>query len=158
SIHPALRGEAVLFEDCVSGLARETDRVLRKHGSEITAKQFVQRRIADVAIDIYAVAAALARTSALIERRGGEGARRELDLATGFAQLAMRRLHQHLEPMERAEDELLKQIAQAAFDAAGPPFDELPRGGALHASCPSGAASPSPWRWPPWAARSSAIP
>ncbi|MBC7170884.1 MAG: acyl-CoA dehydrogenase family protein, partial [Polyangiaceae bacterium] len=54
-IHPVLRSELVLFEESVAGLARETERVLRKHGSDVTAKQFVQRRIADVAIDLYAL-------------------------------------------------------------------------------------------------------
>ncbi len=124
-VHPALRSELVLFEESVTGLARETERVLRKHGSDVTAKQFVQSRIADVAIDLYALAAVLSRTSAVIDRKGVEGARREIDLTTGFAQLAARRLDARLGHMEREEDELLKQIASSAYEFGGSPFDEL---------------------------------
>ncbi len=124
-IHPALRSELVLFEESVAGLARETERVLRKHGTEVTRKQFVQRRIADVAIDLYALAAVLSRTTAAIEQKGVEAARREIDLAAGFAQLAARRLEDRLTNMEREEDELLKQIASTAYESGASPFDDL---------------------------------
>jgi acyl-CoA dehydrogenase family protein 9 len=124
-VHPLLRAESVLFEESVSGLAREVERVLRKHGADVSSKQFVQRRIADVAIDLYALAAVLARTSAAIERKGEGGARREIDLATGFAQLASRRLASDLGQMEREEDELLKAIASATCEDGGQPLDVL---------------------------------
>jgi acyl-CoA dehydrogenase family protein 9 len=124
-IHPLLRTESVLFEESVSGLAREVERVLRKHGADVSSKQFVQRRIADVAIDLYALAAVLSRTSAAIDRKGVEGARREIDLATGFAQLASHRLTSRLGDMEREEDELMKEIATATYEDSGQPLDVL---------------------------------
>jgi acyl-CoA dehydrogenase family protein 9 len=101
------------------------ERVLRKHGADVSSKQFVQRRIADVAIDVYALAAVLSRTSAAIEKKGEAGARREIDLATGFAQLASRRLASRLGNMEREEDELLKEIASATYEDGGQPLDVL---------------------------------
>ncbi len=121
--HPALRGETVLFEDGVNGLAREAERVLRKHGTAIAQKQFVQRRIAECAIDLFALAAVLSRTTAILEQRGEEGARRELDLATGFTQIVSARLFDRLNNMERETDELLKHIAARAYDDGGFPND-----------------------------------
>lgn len=123
--HPALRGETVLFEDGVNGLAREVERVLRKHGTAIAQKQFVQRRIAECAIDLYSLAALLSRTTAALEQRGEEGARRELDLTSGFAQTISGRLLDRLNNMERETDELLKHIAGRAYDDGGFPIDIL---------------------------------
>lgn len=121
--HPLLRREAVIFEESVGGLARETERILRKHGKHIAEKQFVQKRIAEVAIDLYALAAILARTTRTIEQRGVEASRREIDLATGFATLAQDRLKGRLDHMEREDDELLKQIAGNAYEDGGYPYD-----------------------------------
>ena len=113
----------MLFEDGVNGLAREAERVLRKHGTAIAQKQFVQRRIAECAIDLFALAAVLSRTTAILEQRGEEGARRELDLATGFTQIVSARLFDRLNNMERETDELLKHIAARAYDDGGFPND-----------------------------------
>lgn len=122
-VHPLLRREAVVFEESVGGLARETERILRKHGKHIAEKQFVQKRIAEVAIDLYALAAILARTTRTIEQRGVDGAKREIDLATGFATLAADRLRGRLDKMEREDDELLKQIAATSYEDGGYPYD-----------------------------------
>jgi acyl-CoA dehydrogenase family protein 9 len=118
-IHPVLKNETVIYEDGVTALARETERVLRKHGKEIAERQFVQKRIAESAIDIYALAAVLSRTSRIIEQRGEDGARREIDMASGFAALAGRRIRDRLQDMEREEDELLKQIASRTYGDEG---------------------------------------
>lgn len=124
-IHPILKTEAVLLEEVTAALGRETQKVLRKHGKEIAEKQFVQKRIAEVAVDIYALAACLSRTTAAIEQKGEDGARREIDLTSGFAVLAQRRLWDKLKEMERDEDELLKQVAATGYADGGYPFDVL---------------------------------
>ncbi len=124
-VHPVLSKEAVLFQNAVSALARETDRVLRKHGKDIAEKQFVQRRIAEVAIDLYALTAVLSRTTRAIEQRGEEGARREIDLASGFAELAGRRIWPRLDEMERESDELLKSVAGYSSRDGGYTLDVL---------------------------------
>jgi acyl-CoA dehydrogenase family protein 9 len=122
-VHPVLKREAVVFEESSAALAREAERVLRKHGRDIAEKQFVQKRIAEVAVDLYALAAVLSRTTRLVEQRGEEGARRELDLASGFAVLAQKRLADRLGHMERDEDELLKQVAVRSYEDGGYPLD-----------------------------------
>ncbi len=122
-VHPVLKHEAVVFEDSVAQLAREAERVLRKHGKDIAEKQFVQKRIAEVAIDLYALAAVLSRTTKIVEQRGEDGARREIDLASGFAILAGERLKDRLDRMEREDDELLKQVAVASYEDGKYPLD-----------------------------------
>ena len=124
-VHPALKREAVVFEEASAALAREAERVLRKHGRDIAEKQFVQKRIAEVAIDLYALAAVLSRTTRMLEQRGEEGARREVDLASGFTVLAEKRLNDRLAHMEREQDELLKQVAARSYDDGGYPLDVI---------------------------------
>src|SRR6185436_4462162 len=60
--HPLLSREAVLFEQLSAELATRTEAVLRKHGREIAEMQYTQRRVAELAMDLYAVAACISRT------------------------------------------------------------------------------------------------
>lgn len=121
--HPLLSREAVLFEEYTAELARNVDKVLRKHGKEIAEMQYTQRRIAEMAMDLYALAACLSRSSRAIERRGEEGARREIDLTTIFANSAEKRLERTVRSFERNDDELRKAIASRTYADGGYPFD-----------------------------------
>ncbi|HJL17877.1 MAG TPA: acyl-CoA dehydrogenase family protein [Sandaracinaceae bacterium LLY-WYZ-13_1] len=122
-VHPVLRREAVIFEDGVAELAQAVEQALRKHGRDIAEMQFVQKRVAEVAMDLYALAAVLSRTTRAIERKGEAGATREIHLTHAFAQLAQPRLTDRLSAMERDRDELLKEVASQTYEDAGYPFD-----------------------------------
>ena len=123
--HPLLSREAVIFEEYAGELAAQTEALLRKHGRDIAEMQLAQRRTADTAIDLYAVAACIARTSRAIERRGEEGARRELDLTTIFTAMAHKRLRQNLSDYQKNDDELRKAVAARAYQDGAYPFDML---------------------------------
>jgi len=71
--HPLLKREAAVFEGYVQELAGGADKVLRKHGRDIAEMQYTQKRTADLAIDLYAVAACIARATHAIEGRGRKG-------------------------------------------------------------------------------------
>jgi acyl-CoA dehydrogenase family protein 9 len=121
--HPLLNREVVLFEDYVAELAKNAERMLRRHGEAIAEMQYSQRRIADLAIDLFALAAVLARTSRAIERRGEEGARREIDLATIFAASSERRMLANVQGFDRNDDELRKGAAARAYQDGAYPFE-----------------------------------
>ncbi len=123
SIHPALRKETVIFEEAVIGLARETERVLRKHGKDIAFRQFVQKRIAEVAMDLYALAAVLSRTTRVIEKQGEANSTKEITLTATFAAMAQNRLNDRLTRMDRDEDELMKEVAAQTYETGGYPYD-----------------------------------
>jgi acyl-CoA dehydrogenase family protein 9 len=123
--HPILNREAVVFEEYSGELAKVVDRVLRKHGKDIAEMQFTQKRTAQMAIDLYAIAAVVARTTRALERRGEEGARREIDLTSVFVTAAERRLAATLAAVDRNDDELRKTVASRAYDDGGYPFDVL---------------------------------
>ncbi len=122
-VHPVLNREAVVFEEYVGDLAKNVENVLRKHGREIAEMQYTQHRVAEMAIDLYAIAAVLARTTRAIERRGEEGARREIDLTSIFVGQAQRRLAETVAQFEKNDDELRKAIASKAYVDGGYPFD-----------------------------------
>ena len=120
---PVLNRECVVFEEYTADLARNVDKALRKHGKNIAEMQFTQKRVADMAIDLYGVAAVLARTSRAIDRRGEDGARREIDLTTMFVAAAERRLAENVTAFDKNDDELRKAVADKAYTDGGYPFD-----------------------------------
>jgi acyl-CoA dehydrogenase family member 9 len=121
--HPLLSREAVLFEEYSTELGRNVDKALRKHGKDIAEMQFAQKRVADLAIDLFCIAACLSRTTRAIERRGEEGARREIDLTTVYVAAAERRMADVLRAFERNDDELRKAVAARAYTDGVYPFD-----------------------------------
>jgi acyl-CoA dehydrogenase family protein 9 len=121
--HPLLSREAVIFEEFTGELAANTEAVLRKHGREIAEMQFTQKRVAEMAIDLYAIAACITRTTRAIERRGEEGARREIDLTSIFTTAAQKRLRQNVHDFSRNDDELRKAVASRAYTDRAYPFD-----------------------------------
>jgi len=82
-------------------------------------------RVANVAIDLYALAACLSRTSLVIEQRGEAGARRHADLTIMFAAAARSRMRGHLAGLEHNDDELRKLIASRTYTDGGYPFDVI---------------------------------
>jgi acyl-CoA dehydrogenase family protein 9 len=121
--HPALRRETVLFEQYTEQLARQVDKVLRRHGAEIAEMQYTQRRVADLAIDLFGLAATVSRTTRAIEKNGEEGARREMNLCAAFANAAEKRMKGLVASFDENDDELLKGIATRAYGDGGYPFD-----------------------------------
>lgn len=136
--HPRLKREAVLIEDTIEALTREVDRVLRHHGRFIAEMQYVQRRMADVAIDLYAMCAAVSRASAALYQKDARGdhampeaggeldrAERELRLCVGFCSRASRRITETLANFAQNDDELMKSIADDCYIGRPYPFDAV---------------------------------
>jgi acyl-CoA dehydrogenase family protein 9 len=124
-VHPVLRKETVVFEEGAAELAQRVEQTLRKHGREIAEKQFVQKRIAEAAIDLYGLAAVLSRTTRAIEQKGEAGAAREIHLTQAFSVLAEGRLQDRLGKMQRDSDELLKAVASQTVKDGGYGFDVI---------------------------------
>jgi len=123
--HPLLSREAVIFEEFTGELSSQTEAVLRKHGRDIAEMQYTQKRIAEMAMDLYGIAACLSRTTRAIERRGEDGARREIDLTSIFTASAQKRLRQNVHDFTHNDDELRKAVASRAYADRAYPFDIL---------------------------------
>jgi acyl-CoA dehydrogenase family protein 9 len=123
--HGLLNREAVVFEEYVQALAGAVDKVLRKHGRDIAEMQYTQKRAAEMATDLYGIAACISRTTRAIERRGEDGARREIDLTSIAVAAAERRLAWLVAAVDRNDDELRKAVASRAYVDGGYPLDVL---------------------------------
>lgn len=123
--HPALLREGQLVIEYSAHLAKSVDKVLRRHGKNISEMQYTQKRVADMAIDLYALTACISRTTRAIEKRGEEGARREIDLLTMFARAAKIRLAENVAAFDENDDELRKAIAAKTCADGGYPLDIL---------------------------------
>jgi len=121
--HPLLNRETVIFEEYTADLAKNVDKVLRKHGKNIAEMQYTQKRVAEIAIDLYGIAACISRTTRAIQKRGEEGARREIDLTTIFVAQAEKRLRENSTAFDKNDDELRKAIASKTYNDGGYPFD-----------------------------------
>jgi acyl-CoA dehydrogenase family protein 9 len=124
-VHPQLKREAVLFEDWVPELAKNVEKALRKHGSNISEMQFVQRRIADVTIDLFTMISTMSRATASLLDRGPD-AEREAKLCRAACSRASSRIKRNIRAMDDNDDELLKAVAHDAFEATAYPYDVLP--------------------------------
>lgn len=122
-VHPELGREVAAFEESVESFAQAIDRVLRDQGTEIAEMQYTQLRVANTAIDLYALAAILARASGVVTARGESGSRRELRVANMFSAAAERRVRANLTGLGRNDDELRREIASRLYDDGRYPFD-----------------------------------
>jgi acyl-CoA dehydrogenase family protein 9 len=121
--HPALNRQAAVFQANVIDLSQGVEKVLRKHGRDIAEMQYTQKRTANMAIDLYAIIACLARTTRVLQRRGEDGTRRELDLTRIFVSAAERRLAHTVAAIDDNDDELRKAVASKTYVDGGYPFD-----------------------------------
>ncbi|MBT8491475.1 MAG: acyl-CoA dehydrogenase family protein [Deltaproteobacteria bacterium] len=116
-LHEALRGPTAVFESGARSLGTAADRILRKHGKDIIGKQFASKRLAEIMIDLFVLASTLSRVQASIEAVGEEKAGKEIEIAVIFADQAKRRIERHLDRIDDNDDELLKGLAEDAFEA-----------------------------------------
>jgi acyl-CoA dehydrogenase family protein 9 len=115
-VHPALEREKELVETLIHDLALGVENAILRHGKGIIDKQFLQERMANAAIEIFLATAVLSRTSADIERLGGEdAAKAELDCARIFVPMAYRRARRSIRGLRKHQDARLKAIAEHAL-------------------------------------------
>jgi alkylation response protein AidB-like acyl-CoA dehydrogenase len=124
-LHAALKQPSALFEEQTRELASATDRILRKHGRNIIDKQFATRRLADMMIDLFVLASVISRVDASVRSVGPEKAARELDIANAFASQARKRIRHNVAEIDVNEDEIIKTLADQAFEAERFSWDTL---------------------------------
>jgi acyl-CoA dehydrogenase family protein 9 len=125
-LHPELRAAAEVFEDGTRDLATATDRILRKHGKRIVDMQFATRRLADIMIDLFVLACVLSRVDSSVKRVGMEKAAREREILEVFAGQVRRRVKSNFGKIDDNDDELIKRLADDAFEREGFGWDNLP--------------------------------
>jgi acyl-CoA dehydrogenase family protein 9 len=102
--------------------------VLRRHGKEIVEKQFATKRLADIAIDLLAISTVISRTTSILERRGEEKGKHELEMTVAFVHEARRRINANFRSANKNNDEELKSIADHVIERGEAGHDTLDAG------------------------------
>jgi acyl-CoA dehydrogenase family member 9 len=119
--HPKLKRAAVEIEEKVDAFGQTVERLLRHHGKSIIDEQMLIARIADVAIDLYAMVAVVSRATQALEQNRKSAAHETL-LARVFCEQANRRIRRRLRAVEQGRkngDVELRQIADELFANGG---------------------------------------
>ena len=114
-LHEAIKPQAEAFENETRYLAQAADRILRKHGKNIIGKQFATKRLADIMVDLFVMACTLSRVQASIDANGAEKASKEIEILRVFTREARVRIKRNFRRIDNNEDELLKALADDAF-------------------------------------------
>ena len=121
-LHERLHEHRDYFVRHVAELAAAAQRAIVKHRKQIIERQLVVERLANMAIELYATAAVIARTQRLVAERGVERCERELALCDLFCVEAGRRFRAQriaLDAREEEVDDRRRAIAAAVRAAEG---------------------------------------
>ncbi len=117
--HPKLKRAAVHVEDKASAFGQAIEMLLRRFGKSIIDEQMLLERVADIAIDLYAMIAVVSRATRTLEQARPH-AEHEALLASSFCEEADRRIRRNLRALEMGRkngDVQLRQIADTLLDA-----------------------------------------
>jgi acyl-CoA dehydrogenase family protein 9 len=121
-VHERLKAHKEYFEKHVAELGAATDRVIVRHREKVVDRQFVLERLANMAIDLFATAAVIARTQSLIDDRGVVVSDREIALCGLFCVEAGRRFRTNrsmLDSREEDVDDTRRSIAESVRAGQG---------------------------------------
>jgi acyl-CoA dehydrogenase family protein 9 len=123
--HPTLKKMAGVLEEYAVEFATQIEVLLRRHGKDIFLRQFAQKRVADIAIDLYAMCCILSRVTRALEEKGAGKCDLELSIAEAFFMRANRRIRGNFKAIDRNDDDAMKLIAAKAYELGKYPFDSL---------------------------------
>ena len=121
---PELAPLVQVYENYVRGAARVAEQVLRKHGKRIFERQLVQKRIADLLIDLFVGLCVLSRADSLIKSDPAT-ATQVTDIAKIFTHQARRRMVRNIRGADHNEDRAIDALAGAILEKGGYPWDVL---------------------------------
>jgi acyl-CoA dehydrogenase family protein 9 len=118
-LHERLKAHKEHFEKHVAELKDASERVIREYRAEIVDRQQELERLSDMAIEMFATAAVIARTQRLLEERGEDECTRELDLCDLFIVEAGRRFRASRGALQSKQDEGRRAVARGVREAGG---------------------------------------
>ncbi len=119
---PALKPWADQFGKSVDRFHKAIDSSLMKFGKRVVNRQLMLQRLADSAIEIYAMAAVLSRVTARIELLGSDKTQPERDIVRIYCSSAYRRIGRNISMIRRHEDRCIKRLARTVYKSGGYPF------------------------------------
>ena len=122
-VHEALNEEVSKFEEYSKQLHLSAEKALSRFRKKIIEQEFLLHRLADMAIDLYGMAAVISRVDGLLKQEGVKKAQRELTLARTFCEEAWRRIRRNARQVETNIDPWRRHIASSTYESNGYDFD-----------------------------------
>lgn len=123
-VHPDFAKEAATFEKYTALFAAEVETALLRHGKKIVENEFAVRRLADISMDLFAMACVLSRASQ--EREQKREALPSAQIAKAFVRKARRRVAENIRRMAKNDDDLeaaiVNKIVQKGEFPSSPVF------------------------------------
>ncbi|MGK5089720.1 acyl-CoA dehydrogenase family protein [Bdellovibrionota bacterium FG-2] len=124
--HPALKRPTGMLEEYAVEFAKQVEVLIRRHGKQIFLRQLAQKRMADIAIDFYALICMISRVTRMIEEKGGAAkCQLEIAMVESFSTRANRRIRGNFKAIDTNDDDAIHFIAQSAYDLGKYPFDVI---------------------------------
>jgi acyl-CoA dehydrogenase family protein 9 len=121
-LHEKLKEHKEFFEKHVSELRSATERAVMRHRNAIVDRQLILERLANMAVELFATSAVIARTQSLIDARGIGAVSRELALCDLFCVESGRRFRANRNALDSREDEVddtRRKIAASVRESGG---------------------------------------
>jgi alkylation response protein AidB-like acyl-CoA dehydrogenase len=119
-----LRSLTVVYEKYATELARVADEALRTHGKRIADHQHLQKRIADLVIDLFVGLCVISRADTVAKAHPDQAAT-VFAIARTFTRQANRRMNRNVRGMKRNEDDEIETISSALLGAGAYPWDVI---------------------------------
>jgi alkylation response protein AidB-like acyl-CoA dehydrogenase len=123
-LDPELRRLADIYANYARAAARVAEAALRTYGKGISEQQYVQKRIADLLIDLFVGLCVISRANALMASRPDTRAQL-LDVARVFTHQARRRMVRNVRGAAHNEDKAVDALAGAVLERGSYPWDVL---------------------------------
>jgi acyl-CoA dehydrogenase family protein 9 len=107
-----LAGPLRALERYAGALHDASEHAIRAHRERVVDEQLALARLADIAIDLYALTAVVGRVQSTIERAGEEAAEAEIDIARQFSREAGARIEARVAMLSENRDDRLRRIAR----------------------------------------------
>jgi alkylation response protein AidB-like acyl-CoA dehydrogenase len=123
-LEPPLRALAATYERYANELARVADEQLRTHGKAIADDQHLQKRIADLLIDLFVGLCVISRADS-VAKSDPDQAGQVYAIASMFTRQARRRMNRNIRGMTSNEDRAIDTIAGTIIERGAYPWDVI---------------------------------
>jgi alkylation response protein AidB-like acyl-CoA dehydrogenase len=123
-LEPPLRALAAVYERYANELARVADEALRTLGKAVADDQHLQKRIADLMIDLFVGLCVISRADA-IAKSDAASAGQVYAIASTFTRQARRRMNRNIRGMTANEDRAIDTLASAILERGAYPWDVI---------------------------------
>ncbi len=122
-VDPSLSSSKVQFETWARNLHFSAERALVHNGKNIIYREMITDRLANAAIELYAMIATISRVDTMISEKGKDACKYEISICNIFCDQAWRRVRRNLLMVDNNNDRAMKELAEYIVQEQKYPFE-----------------------------------